>query len=381
MSQDFPINNITFCIRGIYNGHLWITSILFSFTGRGQEGGNIISLFDFLEFSLSRTCWLNSCYFCNFTRRFSNNMSTACENEEKPATCQAKPDTEEEEDLDALLDDALNDFDAKPKSEETPPPTKTKPVSTNNNDTKDGQQNHGDNLTELTSDLTDVLEKMVMSEPSLKSHFETFQQKTSAAANLQPNPEQFDFDDENILKSFEEFTKSMGEGGGAGGFGGLGGAPGAPEDMDELLKSFQEEFGGVGGGGEGGEGGFMGMMQGMMESLLNKDLLYPSLKEIRDKYPAWFDENSTKISVEDLDKYKKQQTIICQLCELFEKEREDDAESVKKERTLRVVALMEEMQAYGHPPPDMMENIVCGDAGMFGGAGAAPPGAPECCVM
>lgn len=28
---------------------------------------------------------------------------------------------------------------------------------------------------------------------------------------------------------------------------------------------------------------FMGMMQGMMENLLSKDLLYPSLKEIKEK--------------------------------------------------------------------------------------------------
>ena len=28
---------------------------------------------------------------------------------------------------------------------------------------------------------------------------------------------------------------------------------------------------------------FMSMMQGMMENLLSKDLLYPSLKEIKDK--------------------------------------------------------------------------------------------------
>ena len=36
---------------------------------------------------------------------------------------------------------------------------------------------------------------------------------------------------------------------------------------------------------EGAEGGaeFMPMMQGMMQTLLSKDVLYPSLKEIVDK--------------------------------------------------------------------------------------------------
>ena len=36
-------------------------------------------------------------------------------------------------------------------------------------------------------------------------------------------------------------------------------------------------------GGDGQDGAFMGMMQGMMKSLLSKDVLYPSLKEITDK--------------------------------------------------------------------------------------------------
>lgn len=46
-------------------------------------------------------------------------------------------------------------------------------------------------------------------------------------------------------------------------------------------------FGGLGLNGEGGEEGFMPMMQGMMKTLLSKEVLYPSLKEINDKVKHW----------------------------------------------------------------------------------------------
>ena len=52
---------------------------------------------------------------------------------------------------------------------------------------------------------------------------------------------------------------------------------------DDLLKSFQESLNlGAGDGGEGG-GDFMPMMQNMMSSLLSKDILYPSLRDLADK--------------------------------------------------------------------------------------------------
>jgi hypothetical protein len=42
-------------------------------------------------------------------------------------------------------------------------------------------------------------------------------------------------------------------------------------------------LGSPGAGGDGGDMEFMPMMQHMMKSLISKDVLYPSLKEISDK--------------------------------------------------------------------------------------------------
>lgn len=56
--------------------------------------------------------------------------------------------------------------------------------------------------------------------------------------------------------------------------------PGFEDLMKEMHGSAAS--GGLDGEMEGGDA-FMGMMQGMMENLLSKEMLYPSLKEIRDK--------------------------------------------------------------------------------------------------
>lgn len=47
---------------------------------------------------------------------------------------------------------------------------------------------------------------------------------------------------------------------------------------------------------------FVPFMQGMMQSLLSKEVLYPSLKELLEKYPAWLEANKGKI---DEAEYKR----------------------------------------------------------------------------
>lgn len=51
-------------------------------------------------------------------------------------------------------------------------------------------------------------------------------------------------------------------------------------------------------------------MQGMMQSLLSKEVLYPSLKEIVDKYPAWLEEKKDTLETKDFDRYTKQLTLM-----------------------------------------------------------------------
>lgn len=55
-------------------------------------------------------------------------------------------------------------------------------------------------------------------------------------------------------------------------------------------------------------------MQGMMEHLLSREILYPSLKELSDKYPAWLEEHRTTMNSSDLQRYTKQLELMQKVC-------------------------------------------------------------------
>lgn len=84
-------------------------------------------------------------------------------------------------------------------------------------------------------------------------------------------------------------------------------------------------------------------MQGMMQSLLSAEVLLPSLKELLDKYPAWFEENKDKISAEDKDRYSKQQDLFKVICTELEKESPNDSSDVKNERFKIVLKNMQKV--------------------------------------
>lgn len=264
-----------------------------------------------------------------------------------------------DDELDALLDDALKDFE-KPPEKKVNPKVNNEKGSAKKKESCDLKSNPDEHLFELTNNLTDVLEKMVMDEPSLKTQFESFQQQMDSSSNAFPGgcPDLFDVD-ADMAKKLEEFTKNFGEDGG---------------ELENMMKQMQSDMNGADGNFNGEGEGFMGMMKGMMQNLLSKDLLYPSLKDIKSKYPDWLKENKSKISNEEYEKYSKQHVIVCQICGLFEEEKESDSDNVKNERTARIVSLMEQMQEYGQPPADMMENVVCANS-----ESSAPP--PECNLM
>ncbi|XP_058792577.1 peroxisomal biogenesis factor 19 [Phymastichus coffea] len=103
---------------------------------------------------------------------------------------------------------------------------------------------------------------------------------------------------------------------------------------------------------EGGD--FLPFMQGMAESLISKEILYPSMKDIVDRYPAWLEENRATVPPTDLANYEKQYELMSKVCLELESEKDDDSEEVKKKRFEKKLAIMQEIQAYGSPPEDLM---------------------------
>ncbi|CUA69817.1 Peroxisome biogenesis protein 19-1 [Rhizoctonia solani] len=125
-------------------------------------------------------------------------------------------------------------------------------------------------------------------------------------------------------------------------------ASGSADDLAELLKQL----------GEGGqdEDGLQGMIEGMMGQLMSKEILYEPLVEMNDKFPAYFVEHPD-LPEADVKKYKAQQAIVKQLVDIYQKPNySDDNPETNKE----VLRLMNEMQELGSPPTEIMGEVPAG---------------------
>ena len=96
------------------------------------------------------------------------------------------------------------------------------------------------------------------------------------------------------------------------------------------------------------------MMEGMMQSLLSKELLYTPMKDIADKFPDWLADNRYKVSDQEFVKYNKQYELTKKICFLYEEEDSSDSSEKKRERFDKVMELMQEMQNLGHPPKELV---------------------------
>lgn len=64
--------------------------------------------------------------------------------------------------------------------------------------------------------------------------------------------------------------------------------------------------------GEGND--VLSFVQDMMQQLLSKEILYPTLKEVLDKYPTWLEEHKATLNSSDLQKYTKQLELLQKVC-------------------------------------------------------------------
>ncbi|KAL5020393.1 hypothetical protein ScPMuIL_003285 [Solemya velum] len=108
------------------------------------------------------------------------------------------------------------------------------------------------------------------------------------------------------------------------------------------------------------EEGVEPMMQDMMKTLLSKEVLYPSLKEMNDKYPKWLKTNESKVEKSKLENYKKQHSLIKSICTEFEAEKASDSDSMKNTRFQNILDLMQKMQELGQPPEEIVAEMAPG---------------------
>ncbi|CAD0089266.1 unnamed protein product [Aureobasidium mustum] len=105
---------------------------------------------------------------------------------------------------------------------------------------------------------------------------------------------------------------------------------------------------------DGEQGDFNSMLMGMMEQLVNKDILYEPMKELHDNFPEWLEKNKDSTSKQDMDRYKTQQSVVKDIVERFEKKNFSDD---NKEDREYIVDKMQQMQAAGAPPPGLVGDM------------------------
>lgn len=124
----------------------------------------------------------------------------------------------------------------------------------------------------------------------------------------------------------------------------------APFNEENLLRMF-------GGGSEGQDGDFLPFMQGMMQGLLSKEVLGPSLQDFVEKLPAYLEKNKDTLPKEDAERYENQRKLMEEVLEELNKENDSDSNEVKKERFSKVLALMQKLQDYGQPPAELVGEV------------------------
>jgi peroxin-19 len=136
---------------------------------------------------------------------------------------------------------------------------------------------------------------------------------------------------------------------------------GGPQDMDEI-PDLDNLFAGLGGGsGGGGEGPFAepnglntdDFVDGMMEQLLSKELMYEPMKQVVEKFPAWLEAKQSELSEDEWNKRSKQHECFRRLVRAYEGD-------TSGQQTPKLLELMEEVQEYGQPPAEIIQEIAPG---------------------
>lgn len=193
----------------------------------------------------------------------------------------------------------------------------------------------------------------------------------AAASSGQDND---DDDDDNIpnLDNLFQGMMNLNKGNGSGGGSGANSDPSIPDDSNA------DEF-----------------LDGMMEQLLSKELMYEPMKQVTEKFPSWLAKNKNKLTHNgEWDQRNRQYDCFKKLVKAYEEDDDDTTTSVEQ-KTSRLLELMEQVQEYGQPPPEIIKEIAPGleldEEGLpimnnVPGAGGMPPfmnnpGGEDCRIM
>ncbi|TNM98340.1 peroxisomal biogenesis factor 19 [Takifugu rubripes] len=248
--------------------------------------------------------------------------------------------------LDELLDSALNDFE----TTSTIRSTGASPSDHNNvgkppllEDCKFFETLfEGEMAAQAKDDWDKAMSELAHEEPELLQHFQRLSEAAGKVGTDTASQQEFTSCLKDTLRGLAKNTDGLQTSGLAG---------------DDLVKALEDLGLGEGGDGGGDDSNILPIMQSIMQNLLSKEVLYPSLKDITAKYPKWLEANKTSLSSEDYLRYEQQAQIMTEICGHFERGKQ---ESEKESTFENIMDLMQKLQELGQPPREL--------------AGDAPPG-------
>ncbi|XP_021731612.1 peroxisome biogenesis protein 19-1-like [Chenopodium quinoa] len=216
------------------------------------------------------------------------------------------------DDLDELLDSALDDFQSL--------------------NVTSSQRNEENEEKEEKLSLPTNVQGLGLGLPDLKS-----KKKGKQKAN-NPNPKESHVNEtlDKLRQQTREAVKNMES---------ISGTPKAGDDlgkdamMEEWVKQFEEMA---------GSQDMESIVETMMQQLLSKDILYEPMREIGERYPTWLEEHKSTLSEEDYNRYSHQYKLIQELNGVYD----SDPGNFTK-----IVELMQKMQECGHPPNDIVHEL------------------------
>ncbi|KAM6365117.1 LOW QUALITY PROTEIN: peroxisomal biogenesis factor 19 [Pluvialis apricaria] len=267
----------------------------------------------------------------------------------------AEPGPGADPELEELLDSALDDFEkarpAAPPPPLPPPPAGAQPSPNAAAAAKAAlfasqerffeELFEGELASQAAAEFEQAMQELAREEPHL---VEQFQKLSEAAGRVGGD-----------AASQQEFTSCLKEtlSGLARNATDLQSSSASEEELAKALEGLGLEEG-------DGEGSVLPVMRSIMQTLLSKDVLYPSLKEITEKYPEWLRQHGEALPAEQYERYRAQHGVMGRICRQLEDERPGEGEEERRARFETLLDLMQQLQDLGHPPKEL--------------AGESPPG-------
>lgn len=119
--------------------------------------------------------------------------------------------------------------------------------------------------------------------------------------------------------------------------------------VEEFIKSLGSTMNGGDARGDqrGEDANVEKIVENLVEHILSKDVLQMPMMQMRDAYKVWLPKNKQALSDEQFGRYTRQQQLVEEICQRYQEEADNES----------VLELLSKMQETGSPPEEIMKQV------------------------